>query len=261
MKYYLTQLFLLFFLLNSIISNCQTEPEYADEQNWAKRISYSGSTFDVYVVDTKKNKLIFYWKNSKNKLYKSIESLKTDLETQNKELIFATNAGIYSLSYAPVGLFVENGVEKTPVKFCGDDTNFCMNFGDEKKTNGIFIVDSTTLTTVIKAKDYNAYKKNVLYATQSGPLLVFHSEINPKFKKGSVNTNIRSGVGIINSTKVVFAISNESVNFYDFASLFKDYFGCTDAMYFDGAISQMYLPALNRMESDGYFGGLIGIVK
>jgi uncharacterized protein YigE (DUF2233 family) len=88
-----------------------------------------------------------------------------------------------------------------------------------------------------------------------------NGDINPNFKKGSTNVNIRSGVGYMSSSKVVFIISNEEINFYDFAKVFKDCFGCTDALYLDGAISQMYLPEIGRYDSGGNFGGIIGIIK
>ena len=59
--------------------------------------------------------------------------------------------------------------------------------------------------------------------------------------------------------KTVFIISNKPVNFYDFAIFFKSYFGCKDALFLDGSISQMYAPSISRFERDGKFGAIIGI--
>jgi uncharacterized protein YigE (DUF2233 family) len=91
-------------------------------------------------------------------------------------------------------------------------------------------------------------------------MLLINGEINPHFTKGSVNTNIRNGVGILPNHKVVFAISKELVNFYDFAEYFKN-LGCKNALFLDGGISAMYLPEKNWEQLTGDFGVMIGITK
>jgi uncharacterized protein YigE (DUF2233 family) len=52
-------------------------------------------------------------------------------------------------------------------------------------------------------------------------MLVVDGEINSLFQSGSINLNIRNGVGILPNNDVIFAISNEEINFYDFAKFFK----------------------------------------
>ena len=84
-------------------------------------------------------------------------------------------------------------------------------------------------------------------------MLVIDGQIHPKFKAGFENLNIRSGVGVLGPNKVVFVISNSMVNFYDFAGLFRDHFKCANALYLDGAISEMYLPELGRLQDGGHF--------
>ena len=90
-------------------------------------------------------------------------------------------------------------------------------------------------------------------------MLVVDNEFNSKFSQGSENKNIRSGVGIIDEYKIVFAISDQPVNFFDFANLFKNRFQCKNALYLDGAISKMYLPELNKsyLDSNISFGSFI----
>ncbi len=36
---------------------------------------------------------------------------------------------------------------------------------------------------------------------------------------------------------------------------------CKNALYLDGAISKMYLPALNRFDTTNNFGAMIGVIK
>jgi uncharacterized protein YigE (DUF2233 family) len=59
---------------------------------------------------------------------------------------------------------------------------------------------------------------------------------------------------------VIFAMSKEQVNFYDFAEFFKAQ-GCSNALYLDGFVSRLYLPEQNWQQLDGDFGVIIGIVK
>jgi uncharacterized protein YigE (DUF2233 family) len=90
-------------------------------------------------------------------------------------------------------------------------------------------------------------------------MLVINGNLHPKFNKGSSNTNIRSGVGITATGQVIFAISDKPVNFYDFATLFRDGLHCANALYLDGAISQMYLPNSRRMDLGGDFGPIVSV--
>ncbi|QHS58592.1 phosphodiester glycosidase family protein [Chitinophaga agri] len=69
-----------------------------------------------------------------------------------------------------------------------------------------------------------------------------------------------SGVGILSNGNVVFIISKEAnTTFFDFASIFKDLFGCSDALYLDGAISKMYLPQHRPEDTGGDFGVIISV--
>lgn len=42
--------------------------------------------------------------------------------------------------------------------------------------------------------------------------------------------------------QIVFAISQNALNFHDFARLFKERLRCDDALYLDGDICAIYLP-------------------
>ena len=89
-------------------------------------------------------------------------------------------------------------------------------------------------------------------------MLLINGHINSIFTKGSANLVVRNGVGVLPGNKIVFAISREKVNFYDFAAYFKD-LGCTQALYLDGFVSRMYLPEKQWQQTDGDFGVLVGL--
>ncbi|PTT72029.1 phosphodiester glycosidase family protein, partial [Chryseobacterium sp. HMWF001] len=98
----------------------------------------------------------------------------------------------------------------------------------------------------------------IKYATQSGPILLIDGKINPIFKKDSKNINIRNGVGILNDGNIVLIMSKKEVNFYNFASVFKES-GCTKALYLDGFVSRTYCPEQKWTQEDGNFGVMIGV--
>ena len=128
------------------------------------------------------------------------------------------------------------------------------------KPNGVFLI-SNQGASIVESSKFRATNASVKVATQSGPMLIQRGQIHPAFREGSANKYIRSGVGILSNQEIVFAISNEPVNFYDFAKLFQEHFGCHDALYLDGAISEMYLPALERFDLGGNFGPMIAITE
>jgi uncharacterized protein YigE (DUF2233 family) len=63
----------------------------------------------AYTVDPKINNLQLYWKNDYGEILNSIQRLKTYVEGKNSTLIFATNGGMFTDQFGPVGLFIQNG--------------------------------------------------------------------------------------------------------------------------------------------------------
>jgi uncharacterized protein YigE (DUF2233 family) len=91
-------------------------------------------------------------------------------------------------------------------------------------------------------------------------LLIHNNQINGLFTAGSININVRNGVGILPNGNAYFAMSTYPVNFYDFAKHFKDK-GCKEALYFDGFVSRTYCPQENHMQQGGKFGVMIAVMK
>lgn len=207
-----------------------------------------------HIVDPLNQKLKFYWKNENNISYKNFQNLKLGLEKENEELIFAMNGGMYNPELAPQGLFIENGVTKTKIDTVKNEYgNFYL------QPNGIFYLTNEDKA-VICITEMFENSGNVKYATQSGPMLLINGQIHSKFNEGSPYVNIRNGVGILPDGKILFAMSKEQVNFYDFASYLKQN-GCKNALYLDGFVSRAYVPSKNWMQMDGNFGVIIGETK
>jgi uncharacterized protein YigE (DUF2233 family) len=209
--------------------------------------------FVTYEIDIKKSDLKLYWKDDENETFKSIQNLKTWLESQNKTLVFAMNAGMYMQDNSPLGLYIENKKELSHLNTANASGNFYL------KPNGVFYITTNNLPVICQTTDFVDDGK-IKYATQSGPMLVIDGAIHSAFKEGSANVNIRNGVGILPNNNVIFVMSKSEINFYDFASYFKK-LGCKNALYLDGFVSRTYLPEKNWIQTDGNFGVIIGVTK
>lgn len=91
-------------------------------------------------------------------------------------------------------------------------------------------------------------------------MLVIDGKVHPKFTIGSKNVHIRNGVGILPKGYLLFAMSKEKINFYDFATFFKSK-GCSNALYLDGFVSRTYLPSKKWEQTDGNFAIIIAEIE
>lgn len=216
-----------------------------------KRIKADDDRFVSCIVNPKQQNTALYWKDEKNENFSTILNLKLWMEKHHKRLLFAMNAGMYKKDHTPQGLFIENQIIKSKIDTTAGNGNFYL------KPNGIFYLTTDNTPVICKTPQFIQSKK-IKYATQSGPMLVIDGKIHAAFAASSTNLNIRNGVGILPSNKLLFAMSKKEINFYDFAEYFKK-MGCKNALYLDGFVSRAYLPEKNWIQTDGDFGVMIGV--
>jgi uncharacterized protein YigE (DUF2233 family) len=202
-------------------------------------IRHQGIGFDVYRLDKGEHRALdVFWKRADGTPYSSIHALREALQGQGRELTFAVNGGIFSEQYTPLGLYIEDGRRYYKLNRGDGGGNFFL------LPNGVFYV-SEKGARVVQTKDYKP-ESRVISAIQSGPMLVIDGRLHPRFIKDYHSKYIRNGVGIDWEGRIVFAISNEPVNFHDFGTLFRDALDSPNALYLDGSISTMYAPKLGR---------------
>jgi uncharacterized protein YigE (DUF2233 family) len=211
-----------------------------------------GISYIVAHVRVDQAPLHLYWKNDAGVPYRNFTALRRSLDEKGERLVFATNAGIYARDHTPLGLHVEIGHELRPLNLKNGGGNFFL------KPNGVFYV-AKGREGVLSAEDYAAAKPQPDLAVQSGPVLLRHGEVHPRFVPGSASRYTRNGVGVVSDTEAVFVFSEQPVNFYDFALFFRDELGCKDAVYLDGAISGMYAPSVGRDDPGLDYVGMLGI--
>ncbi|CAA6812741.1 MAG: Unknown protein [uncultured Aureispira sp.] len=186
------------------------------------------------------------------------QSLNHAYQAHPRDYLMLTNGGMFHPRGIPVGLFVEETVESVGLNFDEDRGNFFL------LPNGVFFVSCDHVAGVLETEQFrdSIYQKGtpLKLATQSGPMLVIDSLRHPKFNKNSPNNYIRSGVGVTADQKIIFILSKEAVNFYTFASIFLEK-GCKNALYLDGAISDMYIKGQKKDIANfaTRFGPVIGV--
>lgn len=210
--------------------------------------------YTVVKVDLRTEKLELFLNDDAGVAFKRFDRLEAWLKARNRQLLFAVNAGMYHADFSPVGLFVRDGREESPLNLADGTGNFF------RKPNGVFLV-SDAGPRVIESSEYPALAKSgVRLATQSGPLLLHNGVLHPALIPNSDSRKIRNGVCASGHT-AIFVLSEAPVNFYDFALYFRDVLHCRDALYLDGTVSALHSKAWGRSDFVRELGPILGVVS
>jgi uncharacterized protein YigE (DUF2233 family) len=175
------------------------------------------------------------WKDDAGKQLGDFPAAKSYFEKKGEKPLMLMNGGIFEPGAVPSGVMVQEGKELLQVNRKEGEGNFFL------KPNGIFLITEKGAR-VMETSKYPPQGEKVIYAVQSGPLLLEKGKVHPAFNKGSDSRLLRNGVGVAKDGTVVFAISDSKgarwPNLYGFAELFRS-LGCEDALFLDGDISQM----------------------
>jgi uncharacterized protein YigE (DUF2233 family) len=185
--------------------------------------------------------------------YGGFSGVDAALAPQGQSLAFAMNAGMFQPDLSPVGLYIENGRQVTPIITSDGPGNFGL------LPNGVFCIGARF--SVVESRRFAKKPPRCRYASQSGPMLVIGGQEHPLFKPGSDSLNIRNGVGVsADGQTAYFAISDRRVNFDSFARFFRDVLATPNALYFDGSVSRLYAPELGRSGAGFQIGPIVGLV-
>ncbi|MEP7172354.1 MAG: phosphodiester glycosidase family protein [Aestuariivirga sp.] len=217
-------------------------------------LSYGGNAYSVCRVDLRETRLELFNLDGQGAPLGSFAALAESLSAEGKELGFAMNAGMFDEGLKPIGLYVENGNQAKKLNRRDGYGNFHV------KPNGVFYITGDQVG-VAATDAYVKLNEKPDFATQSGPMLVIEGKIHPKFSPGGVSYKMRNGVGVLDAHMAIFVISENAVNFYDFAVLFRDGLKCANALFFDGTVSSLYSPELGRNDEFAALGPMVGAVK
>jgi uncharacterized protein YigE (DUF2233 family) len=173
----------------------------------------------------------------------SIARLDSIARSRSEHLVFATNAGMYEPDSTATGLLIVEGREEHPLNVSRGPRNPCSVANFFCPPNGVFFVingRARIVTTAEYARLATTWRwRTPRYATQSGPLLMRSGRLARPFDRASTSAKLRNGVCIRADGSVLFALA-DSVTFWAFAEAFRGRLRCTDALFLDGSVSQLY---------------------
>lgn len=167
-------------------------------------------------------------------------------------LAMAMNGGMFDPDRQPVGYYVEDGRRLTVVNEAEGEGNFFLH------PNGVFFGSADGPWRVMETDRFTAQADDrPEFATQSGPMLVTGGRLHPAFEPDGQSRQIRNAVGVAANGRALFVISEEPVSLGKLARLYRDVLNVENALYLDGAISQLWDPAKQRMDRGSALGPLI----
>jgi uncharacterized protein YigE (DUF2233 family) len=217
-------------------------------------LTYEDNAYSVCRIDLRETRLELFNLDGQGAPLGSFGALAESLSAEGKELGFAMNAGMFDEALKPIGLYVEDGNQAKKLNRRDGYGNFHV------KPNGVFYITGDRVG-VAATETYVKLNEKPDFATQSGPMLVIDGRIHPKFSETGMSHKMRNGVGMLDAHTAIFVISENAVNFYDFAELFRDRLRCANALFFDGTVSSLYSPELGRNDSFAPLGPMVGAVK
>ena len=213
--------------------------------------------YDVVEVDPARHAVALLYADDAGRPLRTLGAALAFLEARGDSVVALTNAGIFEPDFRPTGLLVAGGETVGALNAETGEGNFFL------MPNGVFWVDAGGRMHVAETDAFARaafLQGEVREATQSGPLLLDAGAVHPAFREGSANCRHRSGIGVRADGSAVLAITNGAVNLHGFASFFLAS-GAPDALYLDGAISQLYAPALGRTAlPDAPFAGFVAVL-
>jgi uncharacterized protein YigE (DUF2233 family) len=214
--------------------------------------TFEGDAFTVCAYRPARDEIVLVWSDANGKAVGGFEALAASGLIDAKRVRFAMNAGMFDAAGAPIGLFVANGREEHALNQQTGPGNFHM------QPNGVFFVDAGRQPHILTTANYAAGNAQPAWATQSGPMLVIGGALNAQFGQDGNSRYVRNGVGVHDGL-AYFVISEAPVSFGKFARFFRDALKCEDALYLDGAVSSLWIPATGRLDADYSIGPMVVI--
>lgn len=193
------------------------------------------------------------WKGKDGRPLGSLPALKTSLGPDARRVVFAMNAGMYHPDQRPVGLLVQNGLVTAPLETGTGEGNFF------DLPNGVLFIDRQKFVRIANARGFTV-DDSILWATQSGPLLVEHGRFHPIVARATRKA-IRNAAATCEADSAVFVISEDPITLGQLARFLRDGLGCPEALYLDGAVSVLWSPELDRLDDRKGLGPMLYLLK
>jgi uncharacterized protein YigE (DUF2233 family) len=229
----------------------QAPPPAPVEAGHCRRQAFEGSSFTICPYDRATQQLELAVAGDDGPL-RSFAALERQIGERGRRLLFAMNAGMFDEEGQPIGLYVEQGDRRRRINLRDGPGNFHM------KPNGVFAVDEEGRASILTSDAYaRRPPARVMWATQSGPMLVIGGQLHPRISADGESRLVRNGVGVSDADHAWFVVSDDPVSFGRFARLFRDILRCRDALFFDGSVSSLWDPAAGRRDEHAPLGPMV----
>lgn len=215
---------------------------------------FEGTRLTVCRFDADRDQLALVQADAAGRPYRAFDAVETALGGAAR-VRFAMNAGMFDEGGDPIGLFVQEGLERRGLNRREGPGNFHL------LPNGVFAQDEAGRVHVVAAERFAAEVPDPRWATQSGPMLVIDGALHPRFDQDGVSRLIRNGVGVSDPKTAWFVISEEGISFGRFARFFRDELGCADALFLDGTVSSLWDPIARRRDNHSELGPIVVVSR
>ncbi len=230
-------------------------PEGAETVAACQSLTHLAVDFSVCTYSVAEADIRLFHQDAMGEPFLQFDALVREMDEQGKTLVFAMNGGMYHEDRSPVGFYRDLNGDQASVNTNDGPGNFHL------KPNGVFWL-AEDRAGVTESAAYIEAGLEPIYATQSGPMLVIGGELHPEFNADGTSRKRRNGVGVsADGQTVYFAISDSSVTFHEFATLFRDQLDVPNALFLDGQVSRIYAPELSRNEIGTDLGPIVGVVE
>jgi uncharacterized protein YigE (DUF2233 family) len=240
------------------LAGCDAEPgapPAETQSGHCRRRSFEGSSFTICRYEARAHRIELVDAGDQGPL-RSFDALEAHLGERARRVLFAMNAGMFDEQGRAIGLYVEQGAEQHRINLRDGGGNFHL------KPNGVFAVDEAGRVSVTPSDAYaRRPPPRVMWATQSGPMLVIAGRLHPGISADGESQLIRNGVGVSGPQTAWFVISDEPVSFGRFARLFRDGLHCSDALFLDGTVSALWDPAARRRDGGPPLGPMAVVFR
>ena len=249
------------FAVIGLVSGHSTTFSQTTRTGACSALYYKGTDYTVCKVAQKQYSLQVFWKSQNGTPFASLRTLESERLLLKKPLSFSMNGGMFDFDLAPIGLYIENGVQLKPLNRANGWGNFHL------KPNGVFYVNTDGNAGVLDSAAYIAANVKPKFATQSGPMLVVNGKLHPKFTPRGTSRKYRNGVGVakakggegeISDGSIYFVISQSPITFTEFATLFRDKLKTQNALYLDGSVSSLRFDGQSMQGDFRPLGPMIG---
>lgn len=150
-------------------------------QNHTQTITFKQQEFEVFTVKNP-NKIVFGYADSLGNQLNNFKNFKAFQSKKGNDLFFAVNGGMFTKTFEPQGLYIQDKIEIQSVDLDSGYGNFYL------LPNGVFGLNAgKPFVLETKTLMSSSFATSIPFATQSGPMLVVADSIHPAFNEGSKN--------------------------------------------------------------------------